>query len=169
LPAGATKGSLTISSVDNKGNIYTVNTYNNNTGTPESTITAPTGGQDSIALRFTLTRDAINNTLSPIFTGYQLKSVPATPRTRMIEVPMLCYDVDTDKYNATLGYEGFAWDRLSALETIEANGDVVTFQDFRTGEVVQCLIEDLQFVNKISPDKRLTNFAGTIMMTIRTV
>ena len=169
LPAGATKGSLTISSVDSKGNIYTVNTYNNNTGTPESTITSPTGGQDSIALCFTLTRDAIDNTLSPVFTGYQLKSVPATPRTRMIEVPMLCYDVDTDKYNATLGYEGFAWDRLSALETIEANGDVVTFQDFRTGEVVQCLIEDLQFVNKISPDKRLTNFAGTIIMTIRTV
>jgi hypothetical protein len=82
---------------------------------------------------------------------------------------MLCYDVDTDKYNATVGYEGYAYDRLAALETIEANGDVVTLQDFRTGETVQCLIEELSFINKISPDKRLTNFAGTVILTVRTV
>ena len=168
-PGGATKGSMTISSVDDKGNLYDIVSYDNNIGTPEATISQPVGAQDAIALRFTLFRDATDTTLSPIFKGYQLKAVPATPRTRIIKIPLLCYDVDTDKYNATVGYEGYAYDRLAALETIEAAGDVITLQDFRTGETVQCLIEELAFINKISPDKRLNNFAGTIIITVRTV
>jgi hypothetical protein len=168
-PNGSTKGSMTIASVDTAGNRYDIVSYDNNIGTPEATISQPVGAQDAIALRFTLFRDATDTTLSPIFKGYQLKAVPATPRTRIIKIPLLCFDVDTDKYNATVGYEGYAYDRLAALETIEAAGDVVTLQDFRTGETVQCLIEELAFINKISPDKRLTNFAGTIVLTVRTV
>lgn len=168
-PNGSTKGSMTIASVDDLGNRYDIVSYDNNVGTPEVTISQPTGAQDAIALRFTLFRDATDTTLSPIFKGYQLKAVPATPRTRIIKIPLLCFDVDTDKYNATVGYEGYAYDRLTALETIEAAGDVVTLQDFRTGETVQCLIEELAFMNKISPDKRLSNFAGVIVLTVRTV
>ena len=168
-PTGTTKGSLDISSVDDKGNIYDIVNYDNNIGTPEATITNPIGAQDSIALRFTLYRDATDNTLSPIFKGYQLKAVPATPRTRIIKIPLLCFDVDTDKYNATIGYEGYGYDKLAALETIEAAGDVVTLQDFRTGETVQCLIEELSFINKVSPDKRLNNFGGVLLLTVRTV
>jgi len=168
-PTGTTKGSMTISSVDDKNNRYDIISYDNNTGNPEVTISNPVGAQNSIALRFTLYRDATNTTLSPVFQGYQLKAVPATPRTRIIKLPLLCYDVDTDKYNATVGYEGKGYDLLAALETIEAAGDVVTLQDFRTGETVQCLIEELSFINKISPDKRLTNFGGTLILTVRTV
>ena len=168
-PAGSTKGSLDISSVDDKGNIYDIVNYDNNIGTPEATITNPIGAQDALALRFTLYRDATDNTLSPVFKGYQLKAVPATPRTRIIKIPLLCFDVDTDKYNATVGYEGYGYDKLASLETIEAAGDVVTLQDFRTGETVQCLIEELSFINKVSPDKRLNNFGGVLLLTVRTV
>jgi len=168
-PTGTTKGSMTISSVDDKNNRYDIISYDNNIGNPEVTISNPVGAQNSIAMRFTLYRDATDITLSPIFQGYQLKAVPATPRTRIIKIPLLCYDVDTDKYNATVGYEGKGYDQLAALETIEAAGDVVTLQDFRTGETVQCLIEELSFINNISPDKRLTNFGGTLILTVRTV
>ena len=168
-PTGSTKGSLDISSVDDKGNIYDIVNYDNNIGTPEATITNPIGAQDALALRFTLYRDATDNTLSPVFKGYQLKAVPATPRTRIIKIPLLCFDVDTDKYNATVGYEGYGYDKLASLETIEAAGDVVTLQDFRTGETVQCLIEELSFINKVSPDKRLNNFGGVLLLTVRTV
>ena len=169
FPDGTTKGSMSIASVDDKGNQYDIVTYDNNIGTPESTITNPVGAQDAIAFRFTLNRDATDNTLSPIFKGYQVKSVPATPRTRIIKIPLLCYDVDTDKYNVSVGYEGQGYDKLASLETIEANGDVITLQDFRTGETVQCLVEELSFINKISPDKRLSNFEGVIIITVRTV
>jgi hypothetical protein len=151
------------------GNRYDIVTYDNVIGTPEATITNPLGAQDSIALRFTLNRDATDNSLSPVFKGYQLKAVPATPRTRIIKIPLLCYDTETDKYNATLGYEGRAFDRLAALEDLEAAGDVVVLQDFRTGETSQCLIEEIAFINKVSPDKKLTNFGGTLIITVRTV
>jgi len=168
-PTGTTKGSMNISSVDDQGNLYDIVSYDNVVGTPESTISNPVGAQDAIALRFTLYRDATTNSIGPVFKGYQLKAVPATPRTRIIKIPLLCFDVDTDKYNATVGYEGYGYDKLAALETIEANGDVITLQDFRTGETAQCLVEELSFINTISPDKRLTNFGGTIVITVRTV
>ena len=169
LPTGATKGSMTISSKNDKGNYFPIVTYDSLIGTPEATITNPSDAQDAIALRFTLNRDATDITLSPVFKGYQLKAVPATPRTRIIKLPLLCFDKETDKYNSTVGYEGAAIDRLFALEDMESVGDVVTLQDFRTGETVQCLIEDLSFINKVSPDKKLTNFAGTVVITVRTV
>lgn len=169
FPSGTTKGSLSISSVDLKGNIYDIVTYDNVIGTPESTITQPLGAQDAIALRFSLYRDATTNSISPVFKGYQLKAVPATPRSRIIKAPLLNFDTETDKYNTTQGYEGRAYLRLAALEDAEAAGDVLTWQDFRTGETVQCLIEEVTFVNVTPPDKKLTNFGGTILLTIRTV
>lgn len=168
-PSGTSKGSMNISTVDDHGNLYDVVTYDYAIGQPEAIITSPSGAQNSIALRFTLQRDASDNTLSPVFKGYQLKAVPATPRTRIIKIPLLCYDKDMDKYNGTLGYEGMAFDKLAALEAIEAAGDVVTLQDFRTNETSQCLIEELSFINTTNPDKRLNNFEGTVILTVRTV
>ena len=166
---GSSKGSMSISTVDLNANQYDLVSYDNVIGTPEVTITSPSGAQDAIALRFTLFRDSTDNTLSPVFKGYQLKAVPATPRTRIIKIPLLCYDMEVDKYDGTVGYEGHAFDKLAALESLEAAGDVVTLQDFRTGETSQCLIEELTFVNKMSPDKKLTNFGGVIVITVRTV
>lgn len=166
---GFTKGSMSIASVDMKNNLYEIVSYDNVIGTPESTITQPSGAQDAIALRFTLYRDATDHTLSPVFKGYQLKAVPATPRSRMIKIPLMNFDTETDKYNSTQGWEGRAFQRLAALEDIEAAGDVVTYQDFRTGETMQCLIEEIAFVNTTPPDKKLTNFGGLIQLTIRTV
>jgi hypothetical protein len=164
-----TKGSMSIATYALDGNIYDVISYDSAIGSPESTITQPIGGQDALGLRFTLYRDATSTSSGPIFKGYQLKAVPATPRSRIIKVPFLCYDTDTDKYNATIGYEGYAYERLAALEDIEASGDVVTWQDFRTGETQQCLIEEVTFTSITPPDKKLTGFGGIVSLTIRTV
>jgi hypothetical protein len=79
------------------------------------------------------------------------------------------YDTETDKYNSTIGYEGRAIERLAALENAESTGDVVTWQDFRTGELAQCLIEEVKFTDITPPDKRLTGYGGIITLTIRTV
>ena len=95
--------------------------------------------------------------------------MPASPRERIIKIPLLNYDTETDKYNSTIGYEGRAAQRLAALEDAESSGDVVTWQDFRTGEIQQCLIEEVAFVDTTPPDKRLTGFGGIISLTIRTV
>jgi len=164
-----TRGSMSIATRDLNGNLYDVVSYDNVIGTPESTITQPTGAQDAMGLRFTLYRDSTDTSLSPIFTGYQLKSVPATPRERIIEIPLMNFDTETDKYNTTQGWEGRAIQRLQTLEAIESYGDVVTYQDFRTNEIAQCLIEEVKFINTTPPDKKLTNFGGIIMLTVRTV
>ena len=162
-------GSMSIATYALDDNIYDVISYDAVIGSPESTITQPIGAQDALGLRFTLYRNPDTLSTGPIFKGYQLKAVPASPRTRIIKTPLLCYDTDTDKYNATIGYEGYAYERLAALEDIEASGDVVTWQDFRTGETQQCLIEEVTFTDITPPDKKLTGFGGIISLTIRTV
>jgi hypothetical protein len=162
-------GSMSIQTVDVNNNIYDGVSYDAIIGNPEVVITQPAGSQDAIGLRFRMYRDAIDNTKGPVFKGYQLKAVPATPRTRIISIPLMNYDTETDKYNSTLGYEGRAVERLAALENAESSGDVVTFQDFRTGEIRQCLIEEIKFTDTTPPDKRFTGYGGIINLTIRTV
>lgn len=164
-----TYGSMSIQTVDSNNNIYDNVSYDASIGNPEVVITQPAGAQDAMGLRFRLYRDATDSTKSPTFKGYQLKAVPATPRTRIISIPLMNFDSETDKYNSTLGYEGRAIERLAALENAESGGDVVTFQDFRTGEIRQCLIEEVKFTNTSPPDKRFTGYGGIINLTIRTV
>ncbi len=162
-------GSMSLQTVDFDGTVYDVNSYDAAIGNPESTITQPTGPQDAIALRFVLFRDATDNTKGPEFKGYQLKALPANPRNRIIKVPLMNFDIETDKYNTTIGYEGRAFDKLAALETAESNGDIVSWQDFRTGETQQVLVEQVLFNTSTPPDKKLTGFGGIISLTIRTV
>ncbi len=164
-----TYGSMSIQTVDTDGNIYDSVSYDAAIGNPEVIITQPGGAQDAMGLRFRMYRDATDTTKGPTFKGYQLKAVPATPRTRIISIPLMNYDTETDKYNSTLGYEGRAIERLAALENAESGGDVVTFQDFRTGEIRQCLIEEVKFTDTTPPDKRFTGYGGIINLTIRTV
>jgi hypothetical protein len=162
-------GSMSLQTLDFDGTVYDVNSYDAAIGNPESTITQPTGPQDAIALRFVLFRDATDTTKGPQFKGYQLKALPANPRNRIIKVPLMNFDIETDKYNTTIGYEGRAFDKLAALETAESNGDIVSWQDFRTGETQQVLIEQVLFNSSTPPDKKLTGFGGLISLTIRTV
>lgn len=162
-------GSMSLQSVDYEGNVYDINSYDSAIGAPESAITQPIGSQDALALRFRLYHDSVDDTKGPIFKGYQLKGLPANPRNRIIKAPLMNFDIETDKYNTTVGYEGRAFDRLAALETAESNGDIVSWQDFRTGETQQVLIEQVLFNDVTPPDKKLTGFGGTISLTIRTV
>jgi len=164
-----TYGSIAIQSRDEDDTLYDVITYSSAVGTPEANISQPSVPKEYLSLKFILSRDASDSTQSPIFTGYQLKSIPATPRNRLIRVPLFCYDVETDKYNVQIGYEDRAYERLGQLETIEQDGDIVTFQDFRVEETFQCLIEEIEFTSLTPPDKRFTGFGGVIQLTIRTV
>ena len=91
------------------------------------------------------------------------------PRQRLIQLPIACYDHESDSLGNEVGYEGRAWDRLSQLETIESAGDTVRIEDFRTGEVVIALIEELDFRNVAPSDKRFTGYGGLLIVTARTV
>jgi hypothetical protein len=167
--ADVTSGAIDIQTVDSANNAYTVISYNSSVGTPEAATNSPTGPQEYISYKFTLSRSASNTSLGPVFKGYQSKALPATKRQRLIQFPVWCYDVETDRYNVLAGYEGRAWERIQLLEDIEAAGDIINVQDFTTGERVQALIERINFTRVTPPSKRFDGFGGLLSITVRTV
>jgi hypothetical protein len=116
-----------------------------------------------------LYRDATTTSLGPIFKGYQAKATIATPRQRLIQFPVYCYDTEADKYNVEFGYTGRAVERIQRLEEIEESGDIVVFQDLSTGESFQVQIERQLFTRLTPPDRDNNNFGGIIEITVRTV
>ncbi|NDC49609.1 MAG: hypothetical protein EBZ61_11135, partial [Micrococcales bacterium] len=129
-----TYGSMTLETVDKDGTEYDVVSYDVSVPPVEVTTSQPAGAQEYLAYKFILYRDGTDNTKGPTFKGYQAKATIATPRQRVIKFPVFCYDIETDKYNVMVGYEGRANDRIGQLESIEENGDIVTWQDLQTGE-----------------------------------
>jgi hypothetical protein len=162
-------GGLGIESIDSRDATYNIGTFSQNTVVPEINVNYPTTAQEYLGFKFTFSRSSTDATKGPLFTGYQLKSLPAVPRQRLIQYPLFCYDHESDKFSNEVGYEGSAYERMSQLEAIENAGDTVRVQDFRTGESYIGLIEEMDFINKTPEDKRFSGFGGTLMVTIRTV
>jgi hypothetical protein len=104
-----------------------------------------------------------------LFTGYQIKALPAIPRQRLIQFPLFCYDHESDKFGVESGYEGSAYDRMSQLEAIENVGDTIRVEDFRTNESFIGLIEEMDFINKTPSGPRFSGYGGNLIVTIRTV
>ena len=162
-------GSMTLETVDADGTEYDIISYDANVPPVEVTTSQPTGAQEYVGYKFILYRDATDTTKGPTFKGYQAKATIATPRQRVIRFPVYCFDVETDRYNVLIGYEGRAFDRIGQLETIEEDGDVVTWQDLTTGESRQCIIEQITFNRATPPDRGFTGYGGVLTITIRTV
>ena len=162
-------GSMDIQTVDENNNLYTIINYNASSGSPEAATTYPENAQEYISYKFTLSRSASTTSLGPIFKGYQAKALPATKRQRLIQFPVWCFDVETDRYGVTTGYENRAWERIQRLETIEAAGDIINVQDFTTGERVQAIVERMNFIRKTPPSGKFDGFGGLLSITVRTV
>jgi hypothetical protein len=164
-----TFGSMTLDTVDEAGVEYDVISYDATVGSPEVTTSSPATAQEYLAYKFIMFRDGTTPSKGPKFKGYQAKATIATPRQRVVQFPVYCYDIETDRYNVLLGYEGRAFDKIRLMEDIEANGDVVTWQDLTTGESRQAVIEQVTFTRLTPPDKRFDGFGGILQITIRTV
>ena len=164
-----TFGSTTLNIIAENGTVFDVISYDATVGAPEVTTSSPSSPQEYVAYKFIMYRDGTDSSKGPQFKGYQAKSTIATPRQRIVQFPVYCYDIETDRYNVLLGYEGRAFDKIRLLEDIEATGDVVTWQDLTTGESRQAVIEQVTFTRLTPPDKRFDGFGGVLQMTIRTV
>ena len=164
-----TFGSMTLNTVSAEGTEFDIISYDSSVDPVEVTTSQPAGAQEYLAYKFILTRDGTDNTKGPTFKGYQAKATIATPRQRVIRFPVFCYDTETDKYNVMVGYEGRANDRIGQLESIEENGDVVTWQDLQTGENRQVVIEQITFTRMTPPDRGFSGYGGTLDILIRTV
>lgn len=164
-----TYGSMTLETVDKNGVEYDHISYDASINPIEVGTSNPATAQEYVAFKFILYRDGTTNSLGPVFKGYQAKATIATPRQRVIQFPVYCYDIETDRYNVITGYEGRAMDRIQLLEDIEESGDVITWQDLTTGESRQAVIEQVSFTRGTPPDKGFSGFGGIVEITIRTV
>ena len=164
-----TYGSMTLETVDKNGVEYDHISYDSAIPQIEVGTSSPATAQEYVAYKFILYRDATTSSSGPTFKGYQAKATIATPRQRIVRFPVYCFDVETDRFNTVVGYEGRAFDRIQLLEDIEESGDVLTWQDLSTGESRQAVIEQVTFTRMTPPDKRFDGFGGVLEITIRTV
>ena len=164
-----TYGSMTLETVDKDGVEYDHISYDSAISPIEITTSNPATAQEYVAYKFILYRDATTTSAGPTFKGYQAKATIATPRQRVIRFPVYCFDVETDRFNTVIGYEGRAFEKIQRLEDIEENGDVLTWQDLSTGESRQAIVEQVTFTRMTPPDKRFDGFGGVLEITIRTV
>jgi hypothetical protein len=163
-------GSCTISTKEIDGDVTSIITIAGSTPALNTDLaTNIAQPQEELAFRFSFNRDAVDATKGPVFDGYQVKSLPAVTRARQLTIPLVNYDFETDRYGVQNGYEGRAFDRLQALENLEAAGDTVVIQDFTTGEQVTGLIEQLSFERTTPADRRYSGFGGIMYVSVRTV
>ena len=164
-----TNGGLYVDSIDYADNFYRIGTFAQESIVPEVNINYPQAAQEYLGFQFTLLRSSTDSSKGPLFTGYQIKSLPAIPRQRLIQYPLSCFDHESDHFGVEVGFEGSAYDRMSQLESVENLGDTIRVEDFRTGESYIGLIEELDFRNATPSDKRFSGYGGTLLVTIRTV
>lgn len=153
----------TISIATATAPIITVSGANGNTdiGIPE------TAADDYKQFIFTLNRDGSNSNVGPTMFGYQIKALPAIRRQRLVQYNLFCFDNEEDKYKNRIGYQGRAFERINLFEDLEATSDIVTVQDFKTGETYQGLIEEVSFKGETAPRKHFSGFGGILTVTVR--
>ena len=162
------EGTVAISTIAKDGDVSSIITLGSAGSADQDFTTNIPTSQEQLAFRFTLGRSTIDTSKGGGIVGYQVKALPANKRTRSISLPLLCYDFEQDRNNIMVGWDGRAWSRLSALETIESNGDTITVQDFTSGEQVEALIEKVTFDRISPPDRRFQGFGGIIYVQVRT-
>lgn len=162
-------GNVRVSAVSASETVTSVFLISPGFDATQDITTGQTVPTESLAFRFTLYPSTSAPTTASTFNGYQLKALPAVKRNRMYTIPILNFDFEGDRYNMVTGYEGRAIERLQSLEDAEAQGDVLVYQDFTSGESVQGVIEALQFVRTTPPERRFTGFGGLVYVTFRTV
>ena len=122
------------------------------------------------SFKLILTRNTTDATTGPVVVGMAVKALPTPTRARVLQIPLFCYDKETDKTGNMIGYEGYSRERLNALETIEAQGQTVILQDFNQGgEPTEVIIDQVTFTRSTPANRNYTGFGGIITLIARTV
>lgn len=165
-------GSVMVELLNNGGttNVYTYN----NPGVadhPECDIDSSFGPRSEVAVRLTLAPDPNDNSAGPVVHSYWVKALPAVRPQRVWQVPLLCYDREKYRNGQEYGFDGFALERLHALQAAENSQDMILWQVFRT-EVPfgqQVVIDKLQYVEQFPEGFDVIGAGGVIIATLRTL
>jgi len=161
-------GALAIYSIDQYNNESAIGTFAQGADITQIGIPYPATPQQYLGFKFVMNRSTTDSTQGPLFTGYQVRSLPSIPRQRLIQYPVELYDHEMDKFNNPSGYENSAYNRLLNMQELENVGDLIRVEDFRTGESYLGLIEEMDFINRTPSDKRYSGYGGLLLVTIRT-
>lgn len=100
-----------------------------------------------------------NTNTTPVLNGYQLRALPGVSRQVVIEIPLLCLDHETDRNGVLHGTDGYAWQRLNAVEALTASGNIVLLQDLNYNTSNLVIVDDYKFEQQ-SPELAKTSSAG---------
>ena len=106
---------------------------------------------------------------SPIVVGYQLRAMPAPQRARLLSVPVMVFDFQTDKTGVRIGHQGYAWDVISKLQNLEDDAAVVQWRDYTTGEAATAYVERVTFTRSTPPSARSDGAGGVAEVILRLV
>lgn len=115
--------------------------------------------QEWFQLKFVLNRGTSSTSYSPVLNGYQLRALPGVSRQVIIEIPLLCLDHETDRNGVLHGYDGYAFQRIEALEGLTSSGNVILFQDLNYNVSNLVIVDDYKFEQQ-SPELAKTSSAG---------
>lgn len=149
------------------GTPASVYTYGVTTGLEgEATLNLPGGPLfDELAFRITITRQPSG--LSPVVDTIAVKAVPAVRKSRLVTYPLQIADFESNRYGLSIGYDGFAIDRLAELEALENDAAAIQVIDRRYNEALVGTIEGLEFFGPTAPDGEHDNDGGVLTMVVR--
>lgn len=167
---GDINGTLAVAAIDDKGNETTIATMDISTDLRDDfQINYPDSPQHFLSMRFTLNRNATDNTKGPTFRSYQLKALPAGPRPRLFTIPLLCFDKEKARDGSKMGYPGYCLNRLERVETMDSAGQVVLFEDLVNDRSWIVTIEQIQFKQVVPPARNREEWGGILTVQLRTI
>lgn len=120
--------------------------------------------------KFRLNRNNTDPTKGAVIYGYSVKALPTPTRARVLQIPIFCFDQETDRNKQIIGFQGYALARLQALEQMEALGETLIIQDFTAGgEPIEAVVEQVTFTRTTPPNSNFSGYGGIIQVIARTV
>lgn len=120
---------------------------------------------DAYRVTFTLNQDASEeNTIR----SYQLKALPEPRRYQQVIYPLMTEDWETAATGERVGYDGFAADRINALENLAKRNAIVILEDRLLDQRYQVQVRDVQYRQVIGP-QRMNPLGGNTTLIVTMV
>lgn len=100
--------------------------------------------------------------------SWQMKAQPTPRRYREKVFPLMCMDREKRNMESEWGYEGYAIERLLALEGLAETNDLITVVDRITNTSFQAIIRRCQFQQRTLPSST-NKLCGRINLVLRLV
>lgn len=165
------QGTLQFSLLTQEGDEVPYITYGPSLNPNSNDIATPTpqGGQNWIALKFTLGRGLSDSTIGAVLNGWQIKALPGSIRQRMIEHTFLLFDEEMDKGGQRVGTDGYARTRFEDFKALARAGDSIVFQELKEDLSTIVVIDDWRFTQLAPPGPNDSTLGGYLTVSLRTV